>query len=80
MKTIIFQLNNYKEFLEDFGECKVVFACRSMEEFKALPYKDPDVKADPARYFLYPRRIRHPGIEVFETTFPDAKDHRTFRS
>ncbi|MBS0027021.1 response regulator [Chitinophaga sp. 22321] len=38
-----FLLNNYREFLEDFQECKVVFACKSIEEFIALPVTYPDV-------------------------------------
>ncbi|QEH40436.1 response regulator transcription factor [Chitinophaga sp. XS-30] len=67
-----FQLNNYREFLEDFQECKVVFACRSMEEFKALPYKDPDVKAILLDISL-PGESGIQGIEELKKTFPDAK-------
>ncbi|MGN7823373.1 response regulator [Chitinophaga sp. 22536] len=39
-----FLLNNYREFLEDFQECNVVFACKTMEEFIALPVTYPDVE------------------------------------
>ncbi|MRG43864.1 response regulator [Chitinophaga sp. SYP-B3965] len=67
-----FQLNNYKEFLEDFQECKVVFACRSMEEFKALPYKDPDVKAILLDISL-PGESGISGMEELKRIYPDAK-------
>ena len=67
-----FQLNNYKEFLEDFQECKVVFACRSMEEFKALPYKDPDVKAILLDISL-PGESGISGMEELKRVYPDAK-------
>ncbi|WP_343704428.1 response regulator transcription factor [Chitinophaga sp.] len=67
-----FQLNNYKEFLEDFQECKVVFACRSMEEFKALPYRAPDVKAILLDISL-PGESGISGMEEIKRVYPDAK-------
>lgn len=39
-----FLLSNYREFLEDFQECKVLFACKSIEEFMALPVIHPDLQ------------------------------------
>lgn len=39
-----FLLSNYREFLEDFQECKVLFACKSIEEFMALPVIYPDLQ------------------------------------
>lgn len=67
-----FQLNNYREFLEDFQECKVVFACRSMEEFRSLPYKDPDVKAILLDISL-PGDSGIQGMEELKQHYPDAK-------
>ncbi|SEW54201.1 response regulator transcription factor [Chitinophaga arvensicola] len=39
-----FLLSNYREFLEDFQECRVLFACKSIEEFMALPVIYPDLQ------------------------------------
>jgi len=67
-----FQLNNYKEFLEDFQECKVVFACKSMEEFKALPFKDPDVKVILLDISL-PGESGIQGMQELKQIYPEAK-------
>jgi len=40
-----FQLNSYKEFLEDYPECKVVFAQRSLEECWDLNTQDMSIDA-----------------------------------
>jgi len=67
-----FQLNNYKEFLEDFQECKVVFACKSMEEFKALPFKNPDVKVILLDISL-PGESGIQGMQELKQIYPEAK-------
>ncbi|UYQ92365.1 response regulator transcription factor [Chitinophaga horti] len=67
-----FQLNNYKEFLEDFQECRVVFSCRSMEEFRELPYKDPEVKVILLDISL-PGESGIEGMQELKQRFPDAK-------
>jgi DNA-binding NarL/FixJ family response regulator len=40
-----FQLTSYKEFLEDYPECRVVFALRSLEEFWDQPWHEMNVDA-----------------------------------
>jgi DNA-binding NarL/FixJ family response regulator len=67
-----FQLNNYKEFLEDFQECKVVFACKSMEEFKSLPFKNPDVKVILLDISL-PGESGIQGMQELKQIYPEAK-------
>lgn len=67
-----FQLNNYKEFLEDFQECKVVFACKSMEEFRALPFKETEVNVILLDISL-PGESGIQGMQELKKVYPEAK-------
>jgi DNA-binding NarL/FixJ family response regulator len=67
-----FQLNNYREFLEDFQECKVVFACKSMEEFRELPYKDVDVNVILLDISL-PGESGIQGMQELRRIYPESK-------
>lgn len=67
-----FLLNNYREFLEDFQECKVVFACKSIEEFIALPVIYPDVKVILLDITL-PGMSGIDGISEVKRLYPEAK-------
>ncbi|HEY0611765.1 MAG TPA: response regulator transcription factor [Chitinophaga sp.] len=67
-----FQLNSYREFLEDYPECKVVFAQRSLEEFWDLSPHDTSVDAILMDINL-PGESGIEGIPRLRCTFPDAK-------
>ena len=67
-----FLLNNYREFLEDFQECKVVFACKSIEEFIALPVTYPDVKVVLLDITL-PGMSGIEGIAEVKQRYPETK-------
>lgn len=67
-----FQLNNYREFLEDFQECKVVFACKSMEEFRELSFKDADVNVILLDISL-PGESGIQGMHELRSIYPSAK-------
>nr|WP_295868264.1 response regulator transcription factor [uncultured Chitinophaga sp.] len=67
-----FLLNNYREFLEDFQECKVVFACQTIEEFMALPATYPDVKVVLIDITL-PGMSGIDGITEVKQRYPDTK-------
>jgi DNA-binding NarL/FixJ family response regulator len=67
-----FQLNNYREFLEDFQECKVVFACKSMEEFRELSFKEVDVNVILLDISL-PGESGIQGMQELRRVYPDAK-------
>lgn len=67
-----FLLNNYREFLEDFQECKVVFACKSVEEFIALPVVYPDVKVILLDITL-PGMSGIEGIPEVKRIYPETK-------
>jgi DNA-binding NarL/FixJ family response regulator len=67
-----FLLNNYREFLEDFQECKVVFSCKSVEEFIALPVIYPDVKVILMDITL-PGMSGIDGIREVKKIYPDTK-------
>ncbi|WP_343671640.1 response regulator transcription factor [Chitinophaga sp.] len=67
-----FQLNNYREFLEDFQECKVVFACKSMEEFRELSFKEVDVNVILLDISL-PGESGIQGMQELRRVYPEAK-------
>lgn len=67
-----FLLNNYREFLEDFQECKVVFACKSIEEFISLPVIYPDVKVILLDITL-PGMSGIDGISEVKRLYPETK-------
>ncbi|SFE03332.1 two component transcriptional regulator, LuxR family [Chitinophaga sp. CF118] len=67
-----FQLNNYREFLEDFQECKVVFACKSMEEFRELPFKGEDVNVILLDISL-PGESGIQGMQELKRIYPESK-------
>ncbi len=67
-----FQLNSYKEYLEDLPDCRVVFACKSMEEFVVLPYQDMEVKVVLLDVVL-PGMSGIEGIHQLRVAFPEAK-------
>ena len=67
-----FQLNNYREFLEDFQECKVVFACKSMEEYRELAFKDIDVNVILLDISL-PGESGIQGLQELRRTYPESK-------
>jgi DNA-binding NarL/FixJ family response regulator len=67
-----FLLNNYREFLEDFQECKVVFACKSIEEFISLPVIYPDVKVILLDITL-PGMSGIDGIPEVKRLYPETK-------
>ncbi|WPQ65717.1 response regulator transcription factor [Chitinophaga sancti] len=67
-----FQLNNYREFLEDFQECKVIFACKSMEEFRELSFKEADVNVILLDISL-PGESGIQGMHELRRIYPDAK-------
>ena len=67
-----FQLNNYREFLEDFQECKVAFACKSMEEFRELSFKEVDVNVILLDISL-PGESGIQGMQELRRIYPEAK-------
>lgn len=67
-----FLLNNYREFLEDFQECRVVFACKSIEEFIALPASYTDVKVVLVDITL-PGMSGIDGIAEVKQRYPESK-------
>jgi DNA-binding NarL/FixJ family response regulator len=67
-----FLLNNYREFLEDFQECNVVFACKTIEEFMALPTTYPDLKVVLLDITL-PGISGIDGIAEVKQRYPDTK-------
>ncbi|SKA29230.1 DNA-binding response regulator, NarL/FixJ family, contains REC and HTH domains [Chitinophaga eiseniae] len=67
-----FLLNNYREFLEDFQECKVVFACQTIEEFMALSVTYPDVGVILVDITL-PGISGIEGITEVKQRYPEAK-------
>ncbi|HEY8959951.1 response regulator transcription factor [Chitinophaga sp.] len=67
-----FLLSNYREFLEDFQECKVMFACKSIEEFMALPVTYPDVKVILLDITL-PGISGIEGLREVKRLYPDTK-------
>lgn len=67
-----FLLNNYREFLEDFQECKVVFACQTIEEFIALPVTYPDVSVVLVDIAL-PGMSGIEGIAEVKQRYPETK-------
>ncbi|MBO9732374.1 MAG: response regulator transcription factor [Chitinophaga sp.] len=67
-----FLLNNYREFLEDFQECKVVFACKSIEEFIDLPVVYPDVEVVLLDITL-PGISGINGIQEVKRLYPETK-------
>ncbi|SFW63579.1 response regulator [Chitinophaga sancti] len=67
-----FQLNNYREFLEDFQECKVVFACKSMEEFRELSFREVDVNVILLDISL-PGESGIQGMQELRRVYPEAK-------
>ncbi|SEM08974.1 two component transcriptional regulator, LuxR family [Chitinophaga rupis] len=79
-----FQLNSYKEFLEDFQDCRVVFTCRSMEEFRALPSYDMNVAVilldvmlpgESGIQGIYPLRCLFPEAKIIMLSAHDQKEH-----
>jgi DNA-binding NarL/FixJ family response regulator len=67
-----FQLNSYKEFLEDYPECRVVFALRSLEELLAQNHDDMSVDAILVDINL-PGESGIEGIPRLRFSFPDAR-------
>ena len=67
-----FQLNSYKEYLEDLPDCQVVFACKSMEEFSALQPRDLEVKVILVDVVL-PGMSGIEGIYLLRNAFPEAR-------
>ena len=67
-----FQLNSYKEFLEDYPECRVVFAQRSLEECWDLNTQDMSIDAVLLDINL-PGASGIEGIPRLRAVFPDAK-------
>lgn len=67
-----FQLNSYKEFLEDYPECRVIFAQRSLEEFWELNHHDTSVDAILLDINL-PGESGIQGIPRLRGLFRDAK-------
>jgi len=67
-----FQLNSYKDFLEDYPECRVIFAQRSLEEFWALSHHDMNADAILLDINL-PGESGIQGIPRLRCIFPDAK-------
>ncbi|WP_298733746.1 response regulator transcription factor [uncultured Chitinophaga sp.] len=67
-----FQLSSYREFFEDYPECKVVFAQRSLEECWELPLQQ--MHADAVLLDIHlPGETGIAGIPRLRTLFPDAK-------
>jgi len=66
-----FLLSNYREFLEDFQECKVLFACKSIEEFMALPVIHPDLQVVLLDITL-PGISGIEGIREVKRVYPDS--------
>ena len=67
-----FQLNSYKEFLEDYPECRVVFAQGSLEECWDLNTQDMSIDAVLLDINL-PGASGIEGIPRLRAAFPDAK-------
>ncbi|GAA0543517.1 response regulator transcription factor [Chitinophaga japonensis] len=67
-----FQLCSYKEFFEDFRECRVAFACLSMEAFRVLSYHEMNVEVILLDLSL-PGESGMEGITRLRCIFPEAK-------
>lgn len=77
-----FQLNSYKEFLEDFQDCRVVFACKSMAAFRELPaYEinvhiillDVTLPGETGIQCIYPLRRLFPEARIIMLSAQDNK-------
>lgn len=67
-----FQLNSYKEFLEDYPECRVTFALRSLEELWELGHHGLNLDAILLDISL-PGESGIQGIPRLRYIFPEAK-------
>jgi len=79
-----FQLNSYREFLEDFQDCRVVFACRSMAAFREQPVPDQEVHVilldvtlpgETGIQCIYPLRRLFPEARIIMLSAHDDKEH-----
>jgi DNA-binding NarL/FixJ family response regulator len=77
-----FQLSSYKEFLEDFQDCRVVFACKSMAAFRELPaYEinvhiillDVTLPGETGIQCIYPLRRLFPEARIIMLSAQDNK-------